>query len=310
MLQILPPTFRRILRQMLPNTSPSISAEGSIRSMLLYQLGIARSLAMRLLEPSIPPQGWRYRHFQVPKRDGTQRELVEPGPRLKATQRRIGQILDRHPSHRAALGFRRGHSIADHAWAHAGAALIITADIEDFFGSTRRWRVAAWWRSQGYTDDETRLLTALTTYRGALPQGAPTSPPLSNILNHELDAALDRITRASGGTYTRYADDLAWSWPDDYAPPIGFERIVRAKLHEYGYTLNDRKGWCVWQRRDEPEITGLVLDRRGGVDVPDDLLRTMQTLARSKHPHDQRRLAGYTGYRSMIRRSGNRNPRL
>lgn len=300
MLRIFPPTLRRVLCHMLPPAAPPIRSIGAIRPALLAQLRLDPSLAARLMEPGVPPQGWRYRHFNFAKRDGSQRELAEPGPRLKMTQRLIGQLLDQMPLHRAALGFRHGHSIADHAWAHAGAALIVTADIQDFFPNTSRWRVEAWWRAHGYTDDEARLLTALTTYRGALPQGAPSSPPLSNLVNFELDAALERITKASGGTYTRYADDLAWSWPDGYVPPSNFERLVRAKLQEFGYTLHPRKGWSVWRRRDEPEITGLVLDRRGAVDVPESMQRIMRELARSRDPQDRQRLAGYASHRAAV----------
>lgn len=272
-----------------------------IDALLLAQLGLDAATARRVLSPGAPPPAMRYRHFTLPKRDGSPREVLEPGPQLKATQRRLLGLLCDEP-HPAALGFRRGHSIADHAWAHAGAALIVTADIQDFFPSTAQGRVAAWWQQQGYGEIEVRLLTRLTTYQGALPQGAPSSPPLSNLVNRELDAALERYVKASGGSYTRYVDDLALSWPAGCRLPAGLEAGVRKRLREVGYTLHPRKGWHVWHRHEQPELTGLVLRRNGGVELPESLKRIMRTLAQSQHPHDRARLAGYQGYEAMVRR--------
>ncbi len=270
--------------------------------MMAYRLGLNLETAYCLMEPGQLPPRYRYRHFTVPKKDGTRREIVEPGPNMKAAQRRILQVyLNKLKPHHAALGFRRKKSIADHARAHAGAARIITADIEDFFPNTSRQRVKTFWRQQGYSTLEVRLLTALTTYRGALPQGAPTSPLLSNLVNYELDAALDRRVKQSGGTYTRYSDDMVFSWPDLASPPADFEQTVRALLREMGYALHPRKGWCVWVRRDEPQVTGVVLKRDGSVDIPDSIRRIMRELEYSADPADRARLAGYTGYELMIR---------
>src|SRR5512145_803658 len=152
----------------------------------------------------LPPR-CRYRQFTIPKKDGSPRLIDEPGPDLKAVQHNIlRHILDKQPPHAAAIGFRRKRSTADHAWAHAGAAIIITADIKDFFPSTARHRVEAWWNAlDDYTDVQKKLLIELTTYLGSLPQGAPTSPALSNLVNVALDAALTRRVQVSNGRYTR-----------------------------------------------------------------------------------------------------------
>ncbi|MBN1285074.1 MAG: RNA-directed DNA polymerase [Anaerolineae bacterium] len=272
---------------------------------LQARLGLTPAEVSRLAMPGPFPPRFRYRHFTVPKKDGGRREICAPGPRLKEVQRQILRAyLDPRAPHPAAMGFRRALSIADHAWAHAGAAIIITADIEDFFPSTRARRVAAWWAAQGFNDAEVHLLTRLTTYRGSLPQGAPTSPALSNLVNAELDAALHRRAQQSGGVYTRYCDDLAFSWPDGGRPPADFEPAVRAALLGAGYRLHSgaEKGWQMWARRDEPEVTGLVLTRRGGVALPPPLYARMRSLARSDDPHDAARLAGYKGYELMIRK--------
>lgn len=263
-----------------------------------------------LLRGELPPR-YRYRHFTIAKKDGTRRHLAEPGIDLKAMQHTIlAQFLEEERPHPAAIGYRKGLSIADHAWAHAGARTVVTADIQDFFPSTTRYRVRQFWRRFTHwrlypptlNDNEVQLLTNLTTYLGALPQGAPTSPALSNVVNRELDARLHRLATESGGHYTRYADDLVFSWQTRPRPPTDFAFVVRRTLREHGYRLHPRKGWGVFSRADEPEITGVVLTRDGGVDVPRAMRRLMDELARSDDLYDRARLAGYRGYRQMVRR--------
>jgi len=210
MLNALPPTLRKLLGLLPVHRSPvQHPGEWPLIVLAVYRLGIKRELVYRLMDGGPLPRRFRYRHFTVAKKDGSARLIVAPGPDLMTVQRKIlKQFLSKPKPHPAALGFRRKKSIADHAWAHAGAAIIITADIEDFFPSTTRQRVKKFWHDQGYSTLETRLLTSLTTYLGRLPQGAPTSPALSNLVNAELDAAIERRVRQSGGKYTRYSDDM------------------------------------------------------------------------------------------------------
>lgn len=260
-------------------------------------LRISAEDAKALLGYGPLPARMRYRRFTIPKKDGSKRVIEEPGIDLKAAQRAIlDQQLKAIQPHQAALAYRRGKSIADHAWTHAGAAWIITADIEDFFPSTSARRVYAFWFSRFADAALARLFTRLTCYRGALPQGAPTSPALSNLINREMDEALGRITEASGGRYSRYADDMAFSWPDGLRPPSEFRRRVTAILRDSGYRLHPAKGWTLWRRRDEPEVTGLVLTQAGRVEVSPTIRAILRELEDA--PGTQLR-AGYEGFRSM-----------
>lgn len=307
MLRIFPPTLRRLLGLALPlrQVSAPTGLAQLLDPVLLWKLGLSREVAARLIEPGPRPRGFRYRRFSVAKRDGSPRELAEPGPALKQAQRKVMKQLLKHKApHQAAKGYRKRSSIADHAWAHAGAALIITADIQDFFGSTPRWRVAEWWGRQGYGEADVALLTALTTDRGALPQGAPTSPYLSNLINAGMDSELAQLAQRWGAVYTRYADDLAFSWGAASSIGSGFERDVRALLSRHRYTLHPTKGWRVWRRSDEPEVTGLVLTKRGTVDLPPALSALIRALEGSKDtdPAIAARLKGYYGYREMVTR--------
>lgn len=269
---------------------------------LLAQLGLpAHAFHDVLVAGSLHPH-FHYRHFTKTKKDGGRREIVEPDSKLKQVQHAIiaRYFADEQP-HSAAIAYRKKKSIANHVWPHAGAELLITADIEDFFPATTAGRVEDWW-CQRVEGGLARLLTLLTTYRGGLPQGAPTSPGLSNFLNRELDERLVSRASAAGACYTRYCDDMVFSWRYEPDLPADFEPGVRAILHEFGYRLHPRKGWRVHQRRDEPEITGVILTRRGRVRLPDRLRQTMLALQRSDDPRDADRLAGYEGYQAMVLR--------
>jgi hypothetical protein len=268
---------------------------------LLAQLGLPPGVFHDVVAAGSLHPHFHYRHFTKPKKGGGRREIAEPDARLKHIQR---EIIARHffaeRPHPAAVAYRKKRSIAHHVWPHAGAELVVTADVEDFFPATSAARVEDWWRER-VGDDPARLLTLLTTDRGGLPQGAPTSPGLSNFVNSELDERLARRAATAGACYTRYCDDMVFSWRRGPYPPADFETGVRAALHEFDYALHPKKGWRVYRGRDEPEVTGVVLTRRGGVRLPDAMRRTMRGLWLSTDPHDAERLAGYRGYRAMVR---------
>jgi hypothetical protein len=276
---------------------------------LLAGLGLPPSALRDVVETGSLHPHFHYRHFTKPKRDGGRREIAAPDSKLKAVQHAIiARYFGKQETHPAAVAYRAGKSTADHAWAHAGAEVLVTADVQDFFPTTHEWRIEEWWHAR-VEDDLARLLTRLTTYRGGLPQGAPTSPGLSNFVNRDLDDVLARRADAAGARYTRYCDDLAFSWRQGTEPPSDFEAGVRAALGEFGYTLHPEKGWRVQYRSEEPEIVGVILTPHGNIRLPDDLREKMRTLAGSDDPRDLDRLAGYRGYEAMFGRRARRQAR-
>lgn len=285
-----------------PVVHPTSPPLGGAWVHMLAQLGLPPTtfedvLATRSLHPH-----FHYRHFTVPKKHGGHREICEPDSKLKQIQRQILAVyLDAEVPHSAAMAYRPRRSIADHVWPHAGADVLITADVQDFFPNTTADRVEDWWRSR-VSDQQAVLLTLLTTYQGALPQGAPTSPALSNLINRALDERLMQRASAAGATYTRFCDDMVFSWRLGLEPPSDFETSVRGILGEFGYVLHSSKGWHVWERHEEPEITGVILTRRGGVRLRADMQQTMQTLRQSNDPLDAQKLAGYRGFAAMVRK--------
>lgn len=288
-----------------PPVGPALAFEaewpGLLAKLKLPPNALRDVVARGTLEPH-----FRYHRFTRPKRDGGRREISEPDPKLKGLQHKIlNRYLVAEQPHPAALAYRVGQSTADHIWNHAGAAIVVVADVQDFFPNTRSERIEDWWRER-VDADTARLLTLLTTDRGGLPQGAPTSPALSNVVNRELDTGLAQRAAVAGARYSRYCDDIAFSWPRSPGVPSGFEPGVRGLLHEYGYNLHPTKGWRVYDRSDEPEITGAILTRGGGVRLPERIRAVMRELARSSDPKDEQRLSGYEGYAEMVTRTPRR----
>jgi hypothetical protein len=245
---------------------------------------------------------YHYRPFSVPKRDGRERTILAPSPALKALQRRLlRRYLARLPLHPAATAFRTGGSVVANARRHAGQALVATVDVADFFPSTSANRVRRFFLRQGWRGEALSTLMRLCLYRGGLPQGAPTSPCLSNLVNADLDEALEALARRSGGTYTRYGDDLTFSWPTEHMP-AHVEGAVRKHLLQAGYRVQPRKGWQVRRVATEPEVNGVVLARDGGLRAPARVHRQARRLRRRwrRQPHGDEatraRLLGYEGY--------------
>jgi hypothetical protein len=301
------PLFARLWRTLTrgrPSSAPGGAGAFSFEASwagLLARLGLPPQALRDVLEADSLHPHFHYRRYRKPKKGGGWREIAEPDAALKAVQRAIvKRFFAAEQPHPAALAYQPGKSTADHVWAHAGAEVLVTADVRDFFPSTRAQRVEEWWRER--EEATARLLTRLTTDRGGLPQGAPTSPGLSNFVNRELDARLARRAEAAGARYTRYCDDLAFSWGSAWGPPSDFEAAVRSVLHEAGYALHPEKGWRVYHRRDEPEVTGVILARQGGVRLPERLRRVMRALSRSRDARDACRLEGYRGYAEMVTR--------
>lgn len=228
--------------------------EGRDMDELARRLGVERAQVVEL-EPS-------YTRHQIPKRRGGQRQILAPSPPLKAMQRRIlRRLLNRLSAHPMATGFERGQSIAINALAHRSRAVVVKMDIRDFFPSTRADRIEQYFRAIGWNREVSRRLTHLCTYEGGLPQGAPTSPRLSNLVNIQLDARLDGLAQHYAAVYTRYADDMTFSFGQDEHQVVNtLIRGAKEIVAGYGYRLHNRKKLCIARACDRQQVTGLVVN--------------------------------------------------
>jgi RNA-directed DNA polymerase len=203
-----------------------------------------------------------YREVFIPKRSGGERRLHVPDPATKGLQRALlRRVLGKLSAHSAACGFEAGRSIVHNALPHVGQAVVIRLDIVDFFPATSSVRVENYFRGIGWNAEAAGLLLKLTTHEGGLPQGAPTSPRLSNLVNYLVDVKLTKLAARSRGRYTRYADDLTFSFPKDY--PRRMRAIVqrtRRILKAQGYLLHRRKKFSIRRRHQQQVVTGLVVN--------------------------------------------------
>lgn len=226
---------------------------------LLWLTGIGRPLELRTEH---------YVRTWIRKRGYGERLIESPKPLLKSVQRIILQdILSRVPVHHAAHGFCVGRSVLGFVDPHLSNPVCLRMDLKDFFPSIASKRVRGLFRTLGYGTDVARNLAALCTTRTAvcrettqaterrrsleaaqlysrfhLPQGAPTSPSIANLIAHRLDCRLSGLADAASVVYTRYADDLLFSGPRDFGRSAKrFLETVGAIAIEEGFEVNFRK---------------------------------------------------------------------
>ncbi len=217
-------------------------------------------------------------------------------------------VLDRVPVHAAAHGFVRGRSIRTFALPHVGHEVVLRLDLQDFFPGIRAARVAGFFRVAGYPEPVADRLAGIclnVAPRGVLrgfagvgelygrrhlPQGAPTSPALANVLCARLDARLAGLAATAGGVYTRYADDLAFSGDGAFARGVlRFAAHVGAVALEEGFRVNHRKT-RIMRQGVRQSLTGLVVNERLGVGRAEyDALKALLSNCVTKGPQEQNR---------------------
>jgi hypothetical protein len=233
-----------------------------------------------------------YRYRWVQKRSGGYRLLETPKPRIKKIQRWVHRsVLSAVPADPSAHGFTLGRSALSFAAVHVEQHVVVRMDLADFFGSIVVARVRATFARLGYPDAVASALAGLCCvptpefvlrsnperdpverHRATqrlriphLPQGAPTSPALSNLIAWRLDRRVSGLARAAGAQYSRYADDLAFSGDRAFARAIDrFVVCVGAIAEEEGFALRFRK-LRVMRRGTRQQLAGLVVNQRPNV---------------------------------------------
>ncbi|MFZ6734976.1 reverse transcriptase family protein [Undibacterium sp. Ji42W] len=248
-----------------------------------------------------------YQRFAIPKKTGGQRFISAPMPRLKRCQYWVlDHILANVPCHPAAHGFLPQHSILSNALPHVGQAVVINLDLQDFFPGIEYPRVKGVFKSLGYGDQIATLLGLLCTEQAteevrvdtqkyfvagkkrSLPQGAPSSPMITNILCHTLDKRLHAAATKLGFVYTRYADDLTFSSKQKERPPVG-KLLWRVKqiIADEGFTLHPDKQH-IMRYSQKQEVTGIVVNHSPTIDA-----KTLHRFRATLHQVEKNGPAGY-----------------
>jgi RNA-directed DNA polymerase len=244
-----------------------------------------------------------YRRFTIPKRDGSKRAIWAPMPRLKDAQRWVSRnIVEKLLVHGSVHGFLPGRSTLTNAASHLGSKLVVKVDIKDFFPTVTFPRVKGVFRKAGYREEVATLLALLCTesprevvpHEGktyyvalgprCLPQGAPTSPALTNTLGLRLDRRLSGLARTLGWRYTRYADDLTFSLGSDHPGPPRVGTLlgsVRRVVEAEGFSIHPDKT-AVARSGGRQRITGLVVNGDGPPRVPRDFKRRLRAAVHNR----------------------------
>lgn len=262
---------------------------------------------------------FKYSEFLIPKKSGGSRTISSPIPKLKHVQARLAEHLTKclleievaekvKPTCTLAHGFKPKLSIATNAKNHLGRRWVFNVDLSDFFPSINFGRVRGFFIKNKYfeLDQATAtLLAQIICHNNGLPQGAPTSPVVSNLIASNLDISLNRLARRHRCTYTRYVDDITFStnrhiFSNEIGSPTeditgawvaGDE--LRYRVQKCGFSINPVKTRMQlrWSRQD---VTGLVVNEK--VNIPREYIKSVrskcQYLTSGKQPFKKGSEAG------------------
>ena len=266
-----------------------------------------------------------YRKFHLPKKSGGKRLISAPMPRLKKLQYWIlKNILEKIPVHQQAHGFLTGRSIVTNAVPHLGKDTVINTDVKDFFPSVSFKRIKGLFVKLGYSTKIATMLALICTEalteealldgkkyfvqngERVLPQGAPTSPAITNILCYRLDKRMQGIANKFSFSYTRYADDITFSGTAQQNNATAIVWHIKKVLQEEGFTMHPDKV-RIMQKTNRQEVTGVVVNKQ--LNISREKLRKFRALLHQlkKNGHSsaawgQGQLsAAVTGYANFIK---------
>lgn len=300
-----------------PGVSPALP--GDVERLLTNEralcklLGIDSIDALGRYQTAGAQGGGGYVCFEVPKAKGGTRTITAPRPALRKIQRALlDAVLSKVPAHPAAHGFVRGRSTVTNARPHQGSAVVVKMDLADFFPTVDFLRVEGLLVRLGATRPIAQRLAGVCTWKrtlpdgyvvwpGVLPQGAPTSPALANLVCRRMDSRLSSLASRFGATYTRYADDMTFSFKEHPAKLGRFLWWVDAVCQSEGFSVNAGKT-AVMRRSGRMSVTGMVVN--DGVKVPrDDRRRFRAELHRAKRDGvsagQRARMQGFAAYVRM-----------
>lgn len=222
------------------------------------------------------PDTARYRDFEIPKRTGGTRLISSPNGMVRDLQYKLLPILQaQYAPHPSAHGFLNERNVVSNAQSHAGQNLVLNIDLADFFPSVNFGRVRGLFMAPPFNvgPAAATVLAQICTHKNGLPQGAPTSPVLSNFAAATLDRMLTRLARANRMRYSRYADDITFSTNQPSFPArilmhehdgqTGFNVVpgdaLERAVTQSGFTINLKKV-RVQSRHIRQSVTGLSVN--------------------------------------------------
>lgn len=248
-----------------------------------------------------------YLRFSIKKRSGKRRIIDAPSPDLKKLQRAVlDNILYKFLPHPVSHGFTQYRSPRTNAVMHQNAAVVLNVDLKNFFPSINAKRVRklfAYLSEQTkhdanplkFTDEECKILAKLCTLNEHVPQGAPTSPMISNLICLGMDKELKNMSDLCDCTITRYADDITVSSGNKDFDIGKLILPIAQAVHKYGFVLN-RDKTRILRRHKRQEVTGVVVNE--GTNAPKAYRRLVRAQvhnyvnAKLPNPDEYRKIRG------------------
>lgn len=223
----------------------------------------------------------RYSYFKLRKRNGKFREIMSPAKELKYIQKWIlVNILSKYKLADSCKGFRKNISIYHNAKAHENADMILKVDLLKFYDTITEKRVYGVFKSMGYIENLSYSFAKITTAKhridywvdfdkrsqkilndliavkpSILPQGAPSSPMLANIVATRMDLRFEGLAKKMNFNYSRYADDLTFSVKNKHQLPS--LKLIKKIISEEGFYINDEK--TIYMKKGcKQYVTGLT----------------------------------------------------
>lgn len=235
---------------------------------------------------------YSYHTFSIPKKDGSYRTIHSPSKSLKALQKKLSNLLykkqeeiwrelDTPPN--ISHGFHKNRSILTNASVHRNKRYLLNLDLQNFFESFHFGRVRGYFHKNKHFNCSLEVATALaqlSCYNGSLPQGAPSSPVITNLICQIMDYRILKIAKKYRLDYSRYADDLSFSTNDRHFLNYfdAFFEELKKEIVSSGFAINEDKTRLAF-RDSKQVVTGLVVNKRISVDK--DFFRKTRAMAHS-----------------------------
>lgn len=221
----------------------------------------------------------KYVNFTIAKKNGGVREISAPYGSYKLLQRNLAHILYLvHKSKFCSYGFEKNITAEDNtkiykniitnAENHVNKKYVLNIDIKDFFTSINFGRVRGLFKAPPFSlsDDVSTILAQICCYNGRLPQGAPTSPVISNMICRRLDNNLLPVAKENKCTYSRYADDITLStnlkeFPEALFKNNGLSDELALIIKNNGFEINNQKVRLM-TRKDKQEVSGIKVNKK------------------------------------------------
>lgn len=225
----------------------------------INEISLAIGISPSLLALFLKNPERHYRVFEIPKANGKKRQIQAPRTMLKVLQYfLVDYLLDKLNVHSAATAYARGSSVRKNAQTHAKNRYVANIDVSSFFPSLTKEVVFSRLVKSGLKVDTAALVAKLSSYKGGLPQGAPTSAILSNITMYEFDTIMADECRLIKVNYTRYADDMTFSGMDLEAIKSAIE-LAKRNLAELKLKINNQKT-RIFGPSTRQVVTGVVVN--------------------------------------------------